>query len=53
MRLLTILELAEFLKVSESTVRRRVLDGGLPKPIKVGRVRRWDLKEIQFKLAEK
>lgn len=41
-RLLTAADLAEYLNVSTTTVRRMVARGDLPKPSKLGNVTRWD-----------
>jgi excisionase family DNA binding protein len=49
--LLTIREVAANLKVSIATVNRRVADGTLPKPLKLGRLSRWAQSEILAAVA--
>lgn len=52
-RLLTAADLAEYLNVSTSTVRRMVARGDLPKPITISPgVVRWDLNAIDKMLDE-
>ena len=46
---------AKFLAIDERTVWRRVADGTLPKPVKVGRAARWfasDIADYQQRLRE-
>lgn len=46
---------AKFLAIDERTVWRRVADGTLPKPVKVGRAARWfasDIANFQQRLRE-
>ena len=45
--LLTVREGARVLQVSVPTFWRRVADGTVPKPIKLGNLSRWPLSEIQ------
>jgi len=42
---------ADVLQVSGRTVGRRVADGTLPKPISLGRAKRWDLDAIDSWIA--
>lgn len=44
--LLTALECAEALQVSRPTLYRRIADGTLPKPLKIGSLSRWPRSEI-------
>lgn len=39
-------EVADFLQVSIPTLYRRVADGTLPKPVKLGSLSRWPRSEI-------
>ncbi|WP_312795587.1 helix-turn-helix transcriptional regulator [Tianweitania sp.] len=39
-------EVADLLKVSIPTIYRRMADGSLPKPVKLGAVARWPQSEI-------
>ena len=46
---------AKFLAIDERTVWRRVADGTLPKPVKVGRAARWfasDIASFQQRLRD-
>lgn len=45
--LLTARESANFLQVSVPTFWRRVADGTVPKPIKIGSLSRWPRSEIE------
>jgi len=49
--LLTKREVACELKCSPATVDRRVADGTLPKPIKLGRLSRWSQSEFRAAVA--
>ena len=40
-RTISVKEFAEFLQVSQSTIRRHVAAGWLPEPIKIGKQWRW------------
>lgn len=44
-------EVADFLKVSLPTLYRRVADGTLPKPMKLGHLSRWPRSEILAAIA--
>ncbi|MGK9053374.1 helix-turn-helix transcriptional regulator [Neorhizobium petrolearium] len=44
--LLTKKEAAEILKISVPTLYRRVADGTLPKPLKIGALSKWPLSDI-------
>jgi excisionase family DNA binding protein len=46
-------EVAEFLGITTRSVRRRVLDGTLPKPVKIGRSVRFPRKDIEAVAAGK
>lgn len=39
-------EVADFLQVSIPTLYRRMADGSLPKPVKLGQLSRWPQSEI-------
>lgn len=39
-------EVADFLQVSVPTIYRRIADGTLPKPVKLGACSRWPQSEI-------
>lgn len=45
-KLLTDKEVAERLGASQATVRRLVMSGSLPRPIKLGRLTRFRLSEV-------
>ena len=45
-RLLTARQVADYLSVSEATVRRMAGRGELPKPLSIGGVKRWDRNAI-------
>jgi len=51
-RLYTMKDVAEYLSVSTSTVRRMSERGDLPKPISIGGVRRWDKAQLDRYLDE-
>jgi excisionase family DNA binding protein len=44
--LLTAREVAAFLQISQPTLYRRIADGTLPKPVKLGSLSRWPQSEI-------
>lgn len=44
---LNINQLAELLKVSTRTITRRLYQGSLPQPMKVGRLSRWSVKDLK------
>lgn len=44
--LLKAVEVAKLLNISVPTFWRRVADGTIPKPIKIGKLSRWALSEI-------
>ena len=46
--MLTIEQLGERLQVSESSIRRMVARGELPRPIKLHRCRRWLLADLEL-----
>ena len=46
-RLVTIVQVAAFLKVSKSTAERMSAAGKLPQPRKIGRLNKWDLRELE------
>ena len=50
--LLTDRQLAALLSTSRATVWRRVADGSLPKPIKIGNATRWVQAEIEAAIDE-
>ncbi len=52
-RLIDIDEVAEMLAVSARTVRRRVDDGELPRPIYVGRLAKWRVADIEEYIERK
>ena len=41
------LAVCERYHISPSTLRRRVLDGTFPPPVKIGRLIRWNLTDLQ------
>ena len=43
---LTVGEVATLFKIDERTIRRRVADGSFPKPVQVGRSKRWRKVEL-------
>lgn len=45
-RYLTIRELAEWLGLGRSTIQRRIADGTLPKPLKIGHLSRFRESEL-------
>jgi len=45
-RLLTVRKSAEILQISVPTFWRRVADGTLPRPLKIGGLSRWPYSEI-------
>ncbi len=54
--LLTIAEVAQQLRLSRTTIYRRVADGTLPKPLKLGTLVRWepaDIRAARLSAAEK
>ncbi|WP_406645930.1 AlpA family phage regulatory protein [Aliisedimentitalea scapharcae] len=48
----TIKDLEGFLGLSRSTIRRRVADGTLPTPFKIGHRTFWDRNEVLAALAD-
>jgi predicted DNA-binding transcriptional regulator AlpA len=44
---LNINQLAELLKVSTRSIPRRIIQGSLPQPMKVGRLSRWSVKDLR------
>ncbi len=44
--LLTAREVAAFLQISQPTLYRRITDGTLPRPVKLGSLSRWPQSEI-------
>lgn len=51
-QLLNVKETARHLGCSVATVWRRVADGTLPKPIKIGGMTRWSMSEIAKAIEE-
>lgn len=49
--LMTLQDLAKMLVISTRSVMRRVRDGSLPAPIKMGRYLRWDRSVIEERIA--
>lgn len=45
--LLTVKEVAEYVKMSRASVFKLSRNGGLPKGVKIGGVRRWRLSELE------
>ena len=45
--LLKVQEVAEYLKMSRASVFKLSRNGGLPKGVKIGGVRRWRLSELE------
>lgn len=45
-KLLTAREVGAILRISQASIYRRLADGTLPKPMKVGRLIRWPESEI-------
>ena len=52
-KLLNVHEVAEWLGVSDPTVRRLVAKGELPQPIRLGRLVRWRAKDIETSFTSK
>ena len=50
-RLVSDRQLAKMLSVSRATIWRRVADGTLPRPVRVGGATRWRLEEIEATIA--
>ena len=50
-QLLTIREVAAMLAIDERSVRRRVADGTLPEPVRIGRSVRWRRLDIENNFA--
>jgi predicted DNA-binding transcriptional regulator AlpA len=48
--LLTIEQLAAMYQVNPRTIRRRVIDGTFPKPVKIGRSIRWNRADVELDL---
>jgi excisionase family DNA binding protein len=49
---LTIDEVAQYLSIGRSSVYRRVADGTLPKPIKIGNLARFKASEVETALMK-
>ena len=49
---ITFTELMARLKIGRSSVYRRIADGTLPKPIKIGHLRRFKVSEIDEALSK-
>ena len=50
--LLTVREVAELLHLGERTIWKLSTTGELPSPIRIGRSRRWDRRDVEAWLAE-